>query len=54
MAEPITPATLGPMACISRKLEGLSFWPIVSGHTGSHGNGGHTGGADQRVDLAGR
>ena len=23
-AEPITPATLGPMACISRKLEGLA------------------------------
>ena len=27
MAEPMTPATLGPMACISRKLEGLAFWP---------------------------
>ena len=26
-AEPITPATLGPMACISRKLEGFSLWP---------------------------
>ena len=25
MAEPITPATLGPMACISRKLPGLAF-----------------------------
>ena len=24
-AVPITPATLGPMACISRKLEGLAF-----------------------------
>ena len=24
-AEPITPATLGPMACIRRKLEGFSF-----------------------------
>ena len=24
-AEPMTPATLGPMACISRKLEGLAF-----------------------------
>lgn len=23
-AEPITPATLGPMACINRKLEGLA------------------------------
>src|SRR5699024_6682275 len=28
-AEPMTPATLGPMACISRKLEGFSFWPTV-------------------------
>ena len=27
IAEPITPATLGPMACISRKLPGLAFWP---------------------------
>ena len=27
MAEPITPATLGPMACMSRKLPGLAFWP---------------------------
>lgn len=26
-AEPMTPATLGPMACISKKLEGLYFWP---------------------------
>ena len=25
----MTPATLGPMACISRKLEGLFFWPTV-------------------------
>ena len=24
-AEPITPATLGPIACISRKLEGFSL-----------------------------
>ena len=23
----MTPATLGPMACMSRKLEGFSFWP---------------------------
>ena len=29
MAEPITPATLGPIACISRKLEGLAFWPSL-------------------------
>ena len=28
-AEPITPATLGPMACMSRKLAGFSFWPTV-------------------------
>lgn len=27
MAEPMTPATLGPMACISRKLPGLAFCP---------------------------
>ena len=27
MAEPMTPATLGPMACIRRKLAGLAFWP---------------------------
>ena len=25
MAEPITPATFGPMACMSRKFEGLAF-----------------------------
>ena len=25
----MTPATLGPMACISRKLEGFSFWPTT-------------------------
>ena len=25
IAEPITPATFGPMACMSRKLEGFSF-----------------------------
>ena len=31
MAEPITPATLGPSACISRKLEGLAFWPSSYG-----------------------
>ena len=29
IAEPITPATFGPMACISRKLEGLAFWPSL-------------------------
>ena len=29
MAEPMTPATLGPMACISRKLPGLYFWPTI-------------------------
>ena len=28
-AEPTTPATLGPMACISRKFEGSAFWPSV-------------------------
>lgn len=28
-AEPTTPATLGPMACISRKLPGLYFWPTI-------------------------
>jgi|GEM_PF-3131839 len=28
-AEPITPATLGAMACISRWLVGSSFSPIV-------------------------
>ena len=26
-AEPITPATFGPIACISRKLLGFSAWP---------------------------
>ncbi len=29
MAEPMTPATLGPMACISRKLPGLASWPTT-------------------------
>ncbi len=28
-AEPITPATLGPIACISRKFEGFSFCPTT-------------------------
>ena len=28
-AEPITPATLGPIACIKRKLPGLYCWPTV-------------------------
>ena len=28
-AEPITPATFGPMACMSRKLPGSSFWPTT-------------------------
>ena len=28
-AEPITPATLGPIACISKKFEGFSFCPTV-------------------------
>ena len=28
-AEPMTPATLGPIACISRKLEGFSFCPTT-------------------------
>lgn len=26
-ADPITPATLGPIACISRKLDGFAFCP---------------------------
>ena len=26
-AEPITPATFGPIACIRRKLAGLACWP---------------------------
>ena len=26
-AEPITPATFGPIACMSRKFAGLAFWP---------------------------
>ncbi len=29
MADPITPPTLGPMAIISRKLDGLSLAPTV-------------------------
>ena len=28
-AVPITPATFGPIACMSRKLEGLAFWPTT-------------------------
>ena len=28
-AEPITPATLGPIACISKKLDGFAFCPTV-------------------------
>ena len=28
-AEPITPATLGPIACMSRKFVGFSFWPTT-------------------------
>ena len=26
-ADPITPATLGPIACISKKFDGFAFWP---------------------------
>ena len=51
-AEPITPATLGPMACISRKLEGFSLWPTSLRNAGSHRHGGNACGTDQRVDLA--
>ena len=51
-AEPMTPATLGPMACISRKLEGFSLLADLLGDTGSHGHGGNAGGTDQGVDLA--
>ena len=29
MAEPMTPATFGPMACMSRKFAGLAFWPTI-------------------------
>ena len=29
IAEPMTPATFGPMACISRKFAGFSFWPTT-------------------------
>ena len=28
-ADPITPATLGPIACMRRKLEGLAFCPSL-------------------------
>ena len=28
-AEPITPATFGPIACMRRKLVGSSFWPTT-------------------------
>ena len=52
MAEPITPATLGPMACMSRKLRGVRLLAHHLGHTGGHGHGGHAGGADEGVDLA--
>ena len=50
-AEPTTPATFGPMACISRKLLGLASWPIGLRHAGCHRNGRNAGGADQRVHL---
>ncbi len=51
MAEPMTPATLGPMACISRKLRGVVLLAVHLGDTGCHRDSGDTGRADQRVDL---
>ena len=29
IADPITPATFGPMACIKRKFLGLALWPSI-------------------------
>ena len=51
-AEPMTPATLGPMACISRKLEGFSFWPTVWDTRAAMGTADTTGGADEGIHLA--
>ena len=50
-AEPITPATLGPIACISRKLPGFSAWPTFWENTGRHGHRRHACRANEGVDL---
>ena len=55
IADPMTPATLGPMACMSRKLEGFAFWPSrwdTRADAGGHRHRGHAGGANQRIDLS--
>ena len=50
----MTPATLGPMACISRKLPGLYFWPTIwdtrAGE--AHETAAHEG--DEDAQLGGR
>ena len=51
MAEPMTPATLGPMACIKQEVAGVVLLAHRLGDTGGHGHGGNTGGADKGVDL---
>ena len=51
IAEPMTPATFGPMACISRKLRGILLLAHDLGDTRRHRDGGNAGGTDQRVDL---
>ena len=51
-AVPITPATFGPIACISRKLVGSASAPHLLGYTGRHRNCGHAGRTDKRIDLS--
>lgn len=50
-AEPTTPATFGPMACMSRKLLGLASWPTVCDTRAAIGTAETPAGADQRVHL---
>jgi len=51
-AEPITPATLGPMECMSRKLEGFAFCPSICDTRAAIGTADYACRTDQRIHLA--
>ena len=51
IAEPITPEELQAMACMSKKLEGSSFWPIKWTSRADPGTADTPAGPQERVDL---
>ena len=51
-AVPITPATFGPIACISRKFVGSASAPTFWDTRACHRNGRYTCRTNQRIDLA--